>query len=63
MRPVSVGVDFGTSNTVIALVDDQHRATVLQVASRNGSAAALPPPAIDTQLVPSQKTITPRLPA
>ena len=42
MRPVSVGVDFGTSNTVIAMVDQQHRATVLQVASRNGLAPALP---------------------
>jgi hypothetical chaperone protein len=42
MRPVSVGVDFGTSNTVIAVVDEQQRATVLQVASRSGDATALP---------------------
>src|SRR5688572_4446820 len=42
MHPVSVGVDFGTSNTVIAVVDGQHRATVLQVASRTGAATALP---------------------
>jgi len=40
--PVSVGVDFGTSNTVIAIVDEQQRATVLPVTSRAGKASALP---------------------
>lgn len=42
MGSVSVGVDFGTSNTVIAVVDAQQRARVLQVASNKGVAAALP---------------------
>lgn len=42
MRPLSVGVDFGTSNTVIAIVDDERRSSVMQVSSRTGSAAFLP---------------------
>ena len=42
MRPVSIGVDFGTSNTVIAVVDDERRSSVMNVASRAGSAAFLP---------------------
>jgi hypothetical chaperone protein len=42
MRPICVGVDFGTSNTVIAIVDEHHGASVLPVTSRNGRAAALP---------------------
>ncbi len=42
MRAISVGVDFGTSNTVIAMVDAERRASVIQVASRAGSAAFLP---------------------
>lgn len=42
MNPVSVGVDFGTSNTVIAVVDAQGRSSVLQVNARPGAGAALP---------------------
>jgi hypothetical chaperone protein len=42
MRPVSVGVDFGTSNTVIAVVDENRVSHVLPVASRTASAATLP---------------------
>lgn len=42
MRALSVGVDFGTSNTVIAIVDAERRSSVLQVSSRVGSAAFLP---------------------
>ena len=42
MRPVSVGVDFGTSNTVIAVVDNDRQSSVMKVASRAGSAAFLP---------------------
>lgn len=42
MRPVSVGVDFGTSNTVVAVVDENRVSHVLPVASRTGSAATLP---------------------
>lgn len=40
--PVSVGVDFGTSNTVIAIVDEQRRTKVLPVISRANGASALP---------------------
>lgn len=42
MRPLAVGVDFGTSNTVIALVDEAHRATVMPITSRAGQAKVLP---------------------
>ncbi|MFL6617178.1 MAG: Hsp70 family protein [Povalibacter sp.] len=42
MRALSVGVDFGTSNTVIAIVDDERRSSVMKVASRTASAAFLP---------------------
>src|SRR3954462_10079382 len=42
MRALSVGVDFGTSNTVIAIVDEDRRSSVMKVASRTASAAFLP---------------------
>lgn len=42
MRPISIGVDFGTSNTVIAFVDEQRRAGVLSIASRAGTGTVLP---------------------
>lgn len=42
MHPISIGVDFGTSNTVIALAGAGHSAAVLKVSSRAGQAAALP---------------------
>ena len=42
MQPVSIGVDFGTSNTVIALVDADRNATVLRIASRSGLQTVLP---------------------
>ena len=42
MRPLSVGVDFGTSNTVIALVGADRSSSVLKVTSRAGEGAALP---------------------
>lgn len=42
MPPLSIGVDFGTSNTVIAIVDEQRHASVLTVASRAEPASALP---------------------
>ena len=42
MCALSVGVDFGTSNTVIAVVDDERRSSVMKVASRDGGAAFLP---------------------
>ena len=42
MHALSVGVDFGTSNTVIAIVDDERRSSVLKVSSRSASAAFLP---------------------
>ncbi len=42
MSPISIGVDFGTSNTVIALVSADRTASVLKVTSRVEEAAALP---------------------
>jgi len=42
MRPISIGIDFGTSNTVIAMVDQERRASVRTIASRSGEAAVLP---------------------
>jgi hypothetical chaperone protein len=42
MRPLSVGVDFGTSNTVIAIVGADRSSAVLKVTSRAGEGAALP---------------------
>jgi hypothetical chaperone protein len=42
MRPLSVGVDFGTSNTVIAVVGADRSSAVLKVTSRAGEGAALP---------------------
>lgn len=42
MRPLSVGVDFGTSNTVIATVDQEGHSSVVKVVSRTGSAPFLP---------------------
>lgn len=41
-RPISVGVDFGTSNTVIAVVGANLSSAVLKVTSRAGEGAALP---------------------
>lgn len=42
MQPISIGVDFGTSNTVIAMVGAERGSAVLKVASRSGEGAALP---------------------
>ncbi|HEY4369592.1 MAG TPA: Hsp70 family protein [Steroidobacteraceae bacterium] len=42
MPAISIGVDFGTSNTVIAAVDANHAARVLTVSSRAGSGTTLP---------------------
>jgi hypothetical chaperone protein len=42
MRPLSIGVDFGTSNTVIAMVGANRSSAVLKVTSRVGEGAALP---------------------
>jgi hypothetical chaperone protein len=42
MRPLSVGVDFGTSNTVIAIVGAERSSGVLKVTSRAGTGTALP---------------------
>jgi hypothetical chaperone protein len=42
MHPISIGVDFGTSNTVIAMARADHSAVVLKVNSRAGQVAALP---------------------
>ena len=42
MRPLSVGVDFGTSNTVIAVVGADRSSAVLKVTSRAGEGTALP---------------------
>jgi len=42
MRALSIGVDFGTSNTVIALVDHERQAHVMSIASRSGSSRVLP---------------------
>jgi hypothetical chaperone protein len=42
MRPLSVGVDFGTSNTVISVVGADRSSAVLKVTSRSGQGAALP---------------------
>jgi hypothetical chaperone protein len=42
MNPVSVGIDFGTSNTVIALVDAAGKASVMPITSRAGVQAVMP---------------------
>jgi hypothetical chaperone protein len=42
MRPLAIGVDFGTSNTVIAVVDQEGRSAVLPVQTRAGAGSALP---------------------
>jgi hypothetical chaperone protein len=42
MHPISIGVDFGTSNTVIAMAGADHSPAVLKVDSRAGQAGALP---------------------
>jgi hypothetical chaperone protein len=42
MRPLSIGIDFGTSNTVIAVVDDERRSAVMSIASRAGTGSVLP---------------------
>jgi hypothetical chaperone protein len=42
MRPLSIGVDFGTSNTVIAIVGADRASAVLKVTSRAGEGTALP---------------------
>src|SRR5688572_10053091 len=42
MRPLSVGVDFGTSNAVIAVVGADRSSAVMKVTSRLGEGAALP---------------------
>lgn len=42
MQPISVGVDFGTSNTVIAVVDTNRTAAVMSIASRAGPLGVLP---------------------
>jgi hypothetical chaperone protein len=42
MRPLSIGIDFGTSNTVIAVVDDERRSAVMSIASRSGTGSVLP---------------------
>lgn len=42
MQPVAVGVDFGTSNTVIAVVGADRSSAVMKVTSRLGEGAALP---------------------
>ena len=42
MRPLSIGIDFGTSNTVIAVVDDTRRSAVMSIASRTGTGSVLP---------------------
>ncbi|HEY0941638.1 MAG TPA: Hsp70 family protein [Steroidobacter sp.] len=42
MKPVAIGVDFGTSNTVIAAVGADGSSAVMKVTSRLGAGAALP---------------------
>lgn len=42
MQPISIGVDFGTSNTVIAMVGANGGSAVMKVTSRLGESAALP---------------------
>jgi hypothetical chaperone protein len=42
MNPVSVGIDFGTSNTVIALVDAAGKAAVMPIKSRAGVHGVMP---------------------
>lgn len=42
MQPIAVGVDFGTSNTVIAVVGADRSSAVMKVTSRLGEGAALP---------------------
>lgn len=42
MRPISVGIDFGTSNTVIAFVDERRQAGVMTIVSRGGPGTVLP---------------------
>lgn len=42
MRIISVGVDFGTSNTVIAVVDESRQSHVLDIRSAGGLSGTLP---------------------
>lgn len=42
MQPIAIGVDFGTSNTVIAVVGADHSSAVMKVTSRLGEGATLP---------------------
>ena len=42
MQPISIGVDFGTSNTVIAMVGAGGRSAVMKVTTRVGEGSALP---------------------
>lgn len=42
MKPVAIGVDFGTSNTVISAVGADGSSAVMKVTSRLGAGAALP---------------------
>lgn len=42
MQPIAIGVDFGTSNTVIAVVGADRSSAVMKVTSRLGEGAALP---------------------
>jgi hypothetical chaperone protein len=42
MQPIAIGVDFGTSNTVLAVVGADRSSAVMKVTSRLGEGAALP---------------------